>query len=87
MCAALQHGQSSPGALTVISVFAVCVAADAAATGTTTRLKASSAAKMERTMRITATLVLAARYSQFTALCVSEGGSLERQGTTLRQRQ
>jgi hypothetical protein len=49
--AALQQGQSSPGALNIMSVFAVCAAADAAATGTT-RLNASIAAKMDRTMRI-----------------------------------
>ena len=70
--AALQHGQSSPDALIDISVFEAGVIADAAAKGTTARLKASSPAKMDRTMRITWTLVPAGLSRQFTALCIFE---------------
>mgnify|MGYP007100012752 CR=1 FL=1 len=70
--AALQQGQSLPDALIDISAFEACVIADAAANGTTTRLKASSAAKMDRMMRIGWTLMPAAVWRQFTALCIFE---------------
>lgn len=70
--AASQHGQSSPDALIDISAFEASVMTDAAARGTTTRLKASSAAKMDRPMRIGWTLVPAALCRQFTARCILE---------------
>ncbi len=40
--------------------------------GTTIKLKASSAAKMNRTMRITRTLLPTALRGQLTALCILE---------------
>ena len=78
LCAASQQAQSSPGAPIVISAFAAGGIAVAAAMGTTTRLKASSAAKMARAMRMTRTLMPTTLRRQLTALCILKQISLER---------
>ena len=76
--AASQQGQSSPGAPIVISAFAAGGIAVAAAMGTTTRLKASSAAKMDSSNAHDWTLMPATLRRQLTALCILKQISLER---------